>query len=297
MLYRSQLMRVQVFGAGSLGTLLGALLAHSGVDVHLVGRDRIVREFQDGVNVEGVESFVAHPSLSTEPRDAEVTLVTVKSYDTGDAADALRGKSDVVVSLQNGMGNEEVLDEMLEATVLGGTTTYGANLRIDDERVEYTGHGEVVVGDYRGGASRAAEEVADILCAGLNARATDELDVALWEKLAVNCAINPVTALTRLTNGEAAASASGVMRAAAKEVERVADEQGVSLEGTPDRAVEVAHATAQNESSTLQDVRAGRRTEIDALNGFVVERARETDIYVPTNETLYSLVKSLTRTK
>ena len=296
MLHRSWHMRVQVFGAGSLGTLLGALLERAGVDVHLVGRERVVREFQDGVNVEGIENFVVRPSISTESRDAEVTLVTVKSYDTSDAADVLRGKSDVVVSLQNGMGNEEVLDEALEATVLGGTTTYGANLRIDDECVEYTGRGEVVVGDYRGGPSHEAETIAEML-EPLNARATDEMDVALWEKLAVNCAINPVTALTRLTNGEAAASASGVMRAAAKEVERVADEQGVSLEGTPDRAVEVAHATAQNESSTLQDVRAGRRTEIDALNGFVVERARETDIYVPTNETLYSLVKSLTRTK
>jgi 2-dehydropantoate 2-reductase len=287
-------MRVQVFGAGSLGTLLGALLARGGVDVNLVGRERVVHAFKDGVNVEGVENFVAHPSLSTEPRSADVTLVTVKSYDTSDAADALRGTSDTVVSLQNGMGNEEFLDDALDATVLGGTATYGANLR--DDSVEYTGRGEVVVGDYRGGSSHEAERVAETL-EPLNSHATDEMDVALWEKLAVNCAINPTTALTRLTNGEAAESASDVMRAAVEEVERVAHEQGVSLEGTPERALEVARATAQNESSTLQDVRAGRRTEIDALNGFVVERARETDTYVPTNETLYSLVKSLTRTK
>jgi 2-dehydropantoate 2-reductase len=283
-----------------LGTLLGALLARAGVDVHLVGRESVVRAFEDGVNVEGIENFVVRPSISTESRDAEVTLVTVKSYDTSDAADALApvvGAEDTVVSLQNGMGNEEVLDETLEATVLGGTTTYGANLRLKGSPyVEYTGRSEVVVGDYRGGSSHEAERVAETL-EPLNSHATDEMDVALWEKLAVNCAINPTTALTRLTNGEAAESASDVMRAAVEEVELVAHEQGVSIEGTPERALEVARATAQNESSTLQDVRAGRRTEIDALNGFVVERARETDTYVPTNETLYSLVKSLTRTK
>jgi 2-dehydropantoate 2-reductase len=291
-------MRVQVFGAGRFGTRLGALLTRAGVETHLVVRDRVVRAFEDGVNVEGIENFVVRPSISTEPRDADVTLVTVKSYDTSDAADALRGTNDTVVSLQNGMGNEEILDDALEATILGGTTTYGANLRLSEASpyVEYTGRGEVVVGDYRGGPSRDGERVAETL-EPLNARATDEMDAALWEKLAVNCAINPTTALTRLTNGEAAESASDVMRAAAEEVERVADEQGVSIEGTPERALEVARATAQNESSTLQDVRAGRRTEIDALNGFVVERARETDTYVPTNETLYSLVKSLTRTK
>ena len=297
LLHRSWRMRVQVFGAGSLGTLLGALLARAGVDTHLVARERLVRAFEDGVRVEGTENFVARPSLSTEPRPAEVTLVTVKSYDTQDASDALVsvvGEDETVVSLQNGMGNEEILDETLEATVLGGTTTYGANLR--DGFVEYTGRGEVVVGDYRGGSSRAAERVAETL-APLNARATDEMDIALWEKLAVNAAINPVTALTRLKNGEAAENVPDVMRASAKEVERVADEHGVSLEGSPERALEVARATAQNESSTLQDVRAGRRTEIDALNGFVVERARETVTEVPTNETLVSLVRALTRTK
>ena len=290
--------RVQVFGAGSLGTLLGALLARAGVDVHLVVRDRVVRAFDDGMRGEGIENFVARPSISTEPRPADVTLVTVKSYDTSDAADALApvvGAEDIVVSLQNGMGNEEVLDDALEATVLGGTTTYGANLRIDDECVEYTGRGEVVVGDYRGDPSREAEHVAETL-EPLNARETDEMDATLWEKLAVNCAINPVTALTRLTNGEAAASASGVMRAAAKEVERVAYEQGVSLEGTPERALEVARATAENESSTLQDVRAGRRTEIDALNGYVVKKAEE--VPTPTNRTLAALVRATeSRTK
>ncbi|MDZ7688743.1 MAG: ketopantoate reductase family protein [Halobacteriales archaeon] len=289
--------QVQVFGAGSLGTLLGALLSRAGVDTHLVARERVVEAFEDGVRVEGTENFVARPSISTEPRPAEVTLVTVKSYDTPEAADALASvvsADDTVVSLQNGMCNEEVLDEALEATVLGGTTTYGANLRLRDGFIEYTGRGEVVVGDYRGDASPKAESVAETL-APLNARYTDEMDAALWEKLAVNCAINPVTALTRLKNGEAAERAPEVMRAAARETAEVAHENGVRVEGAPERALEVARATAENESSTLQDVRAGRRTEIDALNGYVVRTAEDVD--VPTNATLLSLVRALSRTK
>lgn len=292
-------MRVQVFGAGSLGTLVGALLSNAGVDVHLVGRERVVGAFGDGVRVEGTEGFVARPSLSTEPRGADITLVTVKSYDTHDAAEALApkvGADDAVVSLQNGMGNEEILDEALDATVLGGTATYGANLRADEGVVEYAGEGSVIVGDYRGGASEEAQRVADAL-GGLSAEPTDEMDAALWEKLAVNAAVNPVTALVGARNGVAAEYAGDVMRATAREVGRVAAERGVSLDGPADRAVEVARATSGNVSSTLQDVRAGRRTEIDALNGYVVEVADEEGVSVPTNRTLASLVRSVERTK
>ena len=291
--------QVQVFGAGSLGTLVGALLSRSGVETHLVAREGVVRAFEDGVRVTGVEEFVAHPSISTEPRPAEVTLVTVKSYDTREAAEALAPKveeDDVVVSLQNGMGNEDTLDERLEATVLGGTTTHGANLSLRDEAVEYTGEGEVVVGDHTGGPSRAAERAASALDP-LNARYTDEMDAALWEKLAVNCAINPVTALTRLRNGEAAERVPGVMRTAAEETAEVARASGVRIGGAPERALEVARATAENESSTLQDVRAGRKTEIGALNGYVVDVAEDTNVQVPTNTTLATLVEAVARTK
>lgn len=289
-------MRVQVFGAGSLGSLVGALLDHAGLDVHLVGRRRVAEAFEDGVRVEGVEGFVANPSFSTEPRPADLTLVTVKSYDTHDAARSLApvvGEGDTVVSLQNGMGNEEILDEALDATVLGGTATYGANLRLDEERVGYTGRGKVVVGDYRGGESAEAERVAEALV-GVDARATDSMDAALWEKLAVNAAINPVTALTGLRNGEAAERTAGVMRRAAEEVERVASAQDVRIDGAAERALEVAEATAENESSMLQDLRAGRGTEIDALNGYVVECAEETGVESPTNRTLAALVKTRT---
>lgn len=286
---------IQVFGAGSLGTLVGALLSRAGADVHLVGRERVVKGFEDGVRVEGHEDFTARPSLSTEPRPAEVTLVAVKSYDTDEAASELAQVLDsdsTVVSLQNGMGNEETLNDALGATVLGGTATYGANLNSEEGYVEYTGEGDVLVGDHRGGPSDEAESVAGALV-GLNVSATEEMDIALWEKLAVNCAINPVTGLTRLTNGEAAESAEGVMRSAAVEVKEVARENGVKVENIGDSAIEVAHATAENESSTLQDVRAGRRTEIGSLNGYVVGKVEETD--VPTNRMLVQLVRATER--
>jgi 2-dehydropantoate 2-reductase len=286
--------KVQVFGAGSLGTLIGALLYRGGTDVHLVGRERVVDAFEDGISVTGTEEFVAHPTFSTVPREADVTVVTVKSYDTPAAAEELRNKGDTVVSLQNGMGNEEVLDDRLDATVLGGTATYGANLRVEDGVLEYAGKGRVVLGDYCGGASDKAERIAESLD-GIDIRATEEMDEVLWEKLAVNAAINPVTALTNTRNGEAAERAGGVMKRAAREVEEVAAENGVGIDGTGEHALKIARDTSENVSSTLQDIRAGRKTEIDSLNGYVVKKAQETD--VRTNETLFSLVRSVGRTK
>jgi 2-dehydropantoate 2-reductase len=292
-------MRVQVFGAGSLGSLIGALLADAGVDVHLVGRPRVVDLFDDGLTVEGRECFVARPSFSTQPRSADVTLVTVKSYDTRTAAETLAPvtrEGDTVVSLQNGMGNEEVLDGALDATVLGGTATYGANLRVDEGVVVYAGEGHVVVGDYGGGWSHEAERVAGAL-GGVSSEATDDMDVRLWEKLAVNAGVNPVTALTDARNGEAVEGAGDVIRKTAREVEEVAAEHGVEVEEAPRRAVETARATEGNVSSMLQDVREGRRTEIDALNGYVVESAEGTEASVPANRLLARLVRAVDRTK
>jgi len=290
--------RIQIFGAGSLGTLLGALLARGGADVGLVGRERLLDVFEDGLPIEGREDFTASLPVSTRPHPADVTLVTVKSYDTRKAASELTGvieRDATVVSLQNGMGNEEILDKALKPKVLGGTVTYGANLNVDEGYLEYTGEGEVLIGNYRGGVSEEAERIADALF-GLNASMTEKMDVKLWEKLAVNCGINPVTALTRLTNGEAAEQAEGVIRSAASEVECVAQKNGVKAKKTDELAVEVARATADNESSTLQDIRTGRRTEIEALNGYVVEKAEVTD--VPTNRTLAQLVRATeSRTK
>lgn len=288
-------MEIQVFGAGSLGSLLGALLADAGHDVHLVGRARHVEAVRrDGLRVTGDTGIVAEPSADTEPTESDLTLVTVKSYDTREAAEALQGMQEVVVSLQNGMGNEELLDEVLDCKVLAGTTTYGA--RLDSPGVvEHSGGGEVVVGAPDGGVDPAATEVAHALDEGLEARASEDMPRELWTKLAVNAGINPVTALTRLSNGEAVEAAGDVVRAAAREAGEVARAEDVDLqsEALADEAIRVGRATAANRSSTLRDVERGQRTEVDAFNGYVVRRAGEHDVSTPVNRTLLGLVEAV----
>ncbi len=287
-------MDVCVFGAGSLGSLVGGLLADDH-DVHLVGREPhvgVVRE--EGLRLTGAFDRRVYPAASTTPpADPDLALVTVKSFDTPQAARALGAVSPgTAVSLQNGMGNEATLATRLDAPVLAGTCTYGARLS-EPGVVECTGVGEVAVGPRTGGHSGPADRVGDVLAAGLATTVAGDMPRRLWGKLAVNAGINAVTALARVPNGAVVdGPASGVATDAAAETAQVAANVGFEIDEAVDRTREVAAATAGNTASMHQDIRAGRPTEIDAINGYVVETA---DRPVPVNTTLTGLVRAWER--
>ena len=302
-------MDIVVFGAGSLGSLIGDLLARVH-DVTLVGRDPHVAAVREsGLTVGGEFDLATHPGARTDvsslASDADFGVVTVKAFDTECAARALSGRVDVALSLQNGMGNERVLRTELDR-VLAGTCTYGAVLR-EPGHVECTGRGEVVLGPF--GESRsneperadrtdrdAAERVGRVFrSAGIDVTVAADTTERLWEKLAVNAGVNPATALARVPNGALrTGDARDTAVAAARETARVAREQGADL--SDDRALaaleEVVETTAANESSMLQDVRTTRRTEIDAISGYVADRATDP---VPVTETLRDLVRAWER--
>lgn len=301
-------MNAVVFGAGSLGSLVGGLLAREH-DVTLVARaDQARAVSESGLQIvgagEGVaDEFPVHssPSVTTDGTelDADLAVVTVKSFDTAAAAAALStGSFDAVLSLQNGMGNEATLAARVDAPVLAGTATYGALLR-EPGVVECTGLGEVVLGARDGGPSTIAERVGQAFAAaGIETTVAEDMPRRLWEKIAVNAGINAVTALTETENGAVLeAPANELARTATRETARVARECGVSLS---DRAAlaameAVAAATAANTSSMAQDLLADRRTEIDAIHGYVVDRAAETGLDVPTVRTLTALIRTWER--
>lgn len=287
-------MEVCLFGAGSLGSLVGGLLARSH-DVTLVGREPHVSAVQEaGLSITGaVDEQVRPRAQTTPPTSATLAVVTVKSFDTAEAAQALAGVDlDGVLSLQNGMGNEQTLADRLSVPVLAGTCTYGAHL-VEPGVVECTGVGDVHLGPRGGGASAFADGVGDAFrTAGLDATVAPDMPRHLWEKLAVNAGINATTALARVPNGALVdGPASSVALAAARETARVAREHGVAL--NPDdaaaRTSAVAETTASNTASMQQDVLADKHTEVDAINGYVVEQA---DQGVPVNETLAGLVRA-----
>lgn len=288
-------MEIVVFGAGSLGSLVGGILADEH-DVTLVGRNPHVDIINEsGLQLSGGEfgSTIVDPRGSTTvPPTAELAIVTVKSFDTDQAARALRECNlDAVVSLQNGMGNESILGDALDCPVLAGTCTYGARL-LEAGHVECTGIGEVAIGHPDGGSDPFVERFVGALTdGGLVVEGANDMPRRLWEKLAVNAGINATTALARVKNGALVAGpAAKTARQAARETAQVAVDAGVSLDETDAvaRMRTVAQATADNTSSMLQDIQSGNRTEIDAINGFVVEQATRP---VPVNQTLTALIR------
>jgi 2-dehydropantoate 2-reductase len=252
---------------------------------------------EDGLWITGLLDRHVHPAASTSPpAAADLVVLAVKSYDTAPAA---RELADVdvgaVLSLQNGLGNEATLASHLDCKVLAGTATYGARLA-EPGVVECTGRGEIVLGPHEGGESGLAEGVGDLFAAaGLETTVAEDMPRRLWSKLAVNAGINPTTALARVPNGAlVAGDAEETAREAAREVARVARGQGVDLDPATAAAaaIRVAEATARNTASMRQDVEAGQRTEIDAINGAVLDRADEP---VPVNATLTRLIRAWER--
>ncbi|MFB6140197.1 MAG: ketopantoate reductase family protein [Halosimplex sp.] len=293
-------MRVLVFGAGSLGSLVGGLLARAH-DVTLVGRDpHASRVGADGLRVEGAASVRVEPAAATAVPEEhfDLAVVAVKAFDTPAAADALASADlDGALSLQNGLGNEAVLGEELSCPVLAGTCTYGARLR-DPGVVECTGLGEVALGPPEGGRSAFADSAGEAFrAAGIETTVAADMPHRIWEKLAVNVGINGVTALARVENGALVEGPAGEpARLAAVETAQVARARGIDLsDADAERAVaRVADATAANRSSMLQDVDAGRRTEVDAIHGAVVDRAAEP---VPVTATLAALLRAWERAR
>ncbi|MFU8868220.1 ketopantoate reductase family protein [Natronococcus sp.] len=294
-------MEIVIFGAGSLGSLVGAALARKH-EVTLVGReDHVAAVRERGLVLEGALEDAVAPRATIDGTGlaADLAVVTVKSYDTSRAAETLAsGSFDAALSLQNGMGNETILADALGEPVLAGTASYGAILR-EPGVVECTGVGEIVLGDRRGGGSEVADRVGEAFrSAGLETTVSESMPRRLWEKLAVNAAINPVTALTATENGAVLEeSAADLAREATRETARLARAEGVGLSNREALAAteRVAEETAANTSSMHRDVTRGGRTEIDAINGYVLERASERGLEVPTNRTLAALVRAWER--
>ena len=300
-------MDVVVFGAGSLGSLVGGLLAREHA-VTLVGRDPHVAAVREaGLEIRGEIEAHVYPGAETGSDattdgtglTADLAVVTVKSFDTESAARSLSaGEFRAALSLQNGLGNEATLATHLDCPVLAGTATYGAVL-CKPGVVECTGIGRIPLGAREGGRLGLAEEVGVAFrAAGLETTVVEDMPRRLWRKLAVNAGINGVTALARVENGAVLDGDAGdVARAAAAEAARVARAEGVDLsrEEAIGALADVAQATAANTSSTLQDVEAGRLTEVDALNGAVVERGDRQGVETPVNRTIAGLIRAWER--
>jgi 2-dehydropantoate 2-reductase len=298
-------MKVGIVGAGAIGLTLGAALAPVHDVVVLARRAEVAALLErDGIAlVAGGATRSVPVRATTDPRtfaDREAVIVAVKSHATAGALAPLRGvlpREALVASVQNGIGNAEAARAALpEARVVAGSTTQGA-IGLGDGRVRPVNRGTTVFARSDGAAPTSEDLAAAFVAAGLDARVADDVDALLWGKLIVNAAVNPLGALTGRTNGDVVADPelSTLARALAAEAVQVARAEGVEP-GDAWGAVEAAaRATATNRNSMLQDLDAGRPTEIDAISGAIVRRARAHGIAVPLTETVLRLVRARER--
>ncbi len=297
--------RWYILGAGSIGCLWGAHLAAAGKPVTLLLRDaRTARELREagGIELEEAGSTrqipVAGEVASADGDPLYQVLVTVKAHHTIDALESLGqriGADTRLVLLQNGMGvAEKILAGWPDMAVLVGSTTEGV-WRPKRFRVCHAGHGRTWIGPYARphGEQEGKRVVASLQTGTLDLSWDHDIKTRLWNKLAVNCAINPLTALARCRNGDLAALSMGhrLMAGVCEEVQSVLEAEAVPLlQPVLDTVLEVVAATADNRSSMLQDIEAGRTTEIDWINGYLEQRARKLGVETPLNRILLDLM-------
>jgi 2-dehydropantoate 2-reductase len=297
--------KVAVVGAGAMGCLYAAAFHRAGAEVTLVDVDR---EHLAAINARGLELDTRRgietfhlPAVRPEQASGEADLVVLftKTFHTDAALDGVKaivGRGTHVLTLQNGLGNDDaVARHVPRERVIVGVSTLPSDL-VGPGRVRSHGEGGSKIFPAFGGDTAFASQVADLLTAGgLPTALEPDIQAAIWSKAIFNAAMNTLCALTRRTPGFLGAhdEAKALIRAVVLEGVAAANASSVAIEAQPILDLTEVSVTdhADHEASMLQDVKAGRPTEVDAINGAIVRAAREAGVAVPVTETLWRLVK------
>ena len=310
------MMRIAVLGVGSVGGVLVGALADTEVGLLCVSRGETAASLRVGLVIHTPEGAIEMVSpdrydvLGTEEGpvpDAhvgtcDVAIIAGKASTTpilASLAEEVLSPGGLAISIQNGLGHAETLAQRVgRKRVLGGSTTHSA-WRDGGGAVHWSGRGAVEFGGLDGGdmAGVSAEFHDALEVAGLNPKWSADIQSVIWRKLLINVAINPVCAIAGVRNGALAQMPELWEQSieSLREAELVARAAGIDVgDGdTEDYLRKVVIATADNRVSMLQDLMAGRKTEIDALCGEVVSKGEEFGVPTPRNEMLLALVRGI----
>lgn len=286
-----------MLGAGAIGSLYGAKLAANN-DVTLVGRPEHVAAISaDGLRIEGLESQIvrvrAATGIDTLGQNALV-LLTTKVPDNRTAAASILPlvRSDTtILSLQNGLGTEEIVREALKGrgVVLRGFTQFGCVFK-EPGVIEFLARGYTVIEQHE----RSAEIARVFSAANLDCRVSPDIKRDVWYKLIVNCVVNPITALLGCEVGRIAnPELEPLKRLVIDECIAVAATQRIALEIDFVREIDDFFRPSHNLASMLQDLRRGHATEIDYLNNAVAALGARYGVPCPVNRALGAIVKAL----
>ena len=301
-------MKFIITGPGAMGCLFGAYLKRAGNDVAILDykkeRADIINRY--GVRVEGLGGefrIPLHVFVEKVPFIPDVILIFVKSTRTEAAARGLNRllqREIPVLTLQNGLGNLEILEEVFgKEYVLGGVTAEGATL-LGQGQVRHAGQGDTIIGPVNRAGGVVDNIVSAFNKAGFHTYSTDNVIELIWGKLIINVGINALTAVTGLKNGRLPEMryADEIMEEVVQEAVAVARARGVNLPYSDPigRVREVCRATAENISSMLQDVLNRRVTEVEFINGAIVKQGDVLGVPTPANHILTCLVRVIQQT-
>jgi 2-dehydropantoate 2-reductase len=299
-------MKICIVGCGAIGSIFGAHLARlDGVEVHAydVSKAHVEAIERNGLRISGAADFTARLHATSDPGAiplCDYGIVATKSTHTKNAiaqTTSIFGAQSAVCSVQNGVGNEELIAEHAKFVIRG--TTFPAGHIIEPGHVGFDIKGDTWMGPFEPTNTPMARvtELAGMLTkSGLNTIALEDARGAQWTKLIFNASTNPVGALTLLHHGAATRlPATGqLFEDLIAEGEAVAKALGITLHGDPRALVQKgANAPGKHNASMLQDVLAKRITEVDFMNGAIVESGEQVGVPTPLNKAMWALIKGL----
>jgi 2-dehydropantoate 2-reductase len=297
-------MKTAIIGAGAMGSLFGGLLSLSGQEVWLVD---VWKEHIDAICSKGLalEKKGTTQNISINATTdvqsigkADLVLYFVKTYHSEKAVSdslILKKEDTLFLTLQNGLGNEEVICKQVDRkNVILGVTGQGATL-LGPGSIRHAGWGKTYVGELDGRITDRINQVVQMFSkAGIETDVSTRIHDLVWEKLFVNVGINALAAILGIKNGQLLdhPETLRLMEALVNEAVEVARKKGIQVEGNPvDRVKAVIEATRENRCSMGQDLDRKRKTEIDTINGAVVREAERLGISVPYNRMITDLIK------
>ena len=304
-------MRIAIVGAGVLGSIFGALFSEKGFKVTLIEvlKERVHLIDKEGLWLQWPDGERTHRRLSitSDPYEAgvqDVVMIAVKGYHTRSAIESaapMIGNDTIVLSVQNGLGNLETIAEVIgPERVIGGITAH-SGMPVSMNEVKYVGGlGPLLVigpydGIFRPGFEKMVKQFQE---AGLDVHATQNINNVIWKKLIANVSTNVVAALTGLTGGIAVEHEPcvNIINALCQELAQVAKAKGIDFPEIHDPlafSLKAFASTKDNRVSMLQDVEAGRPTEIGNLNEIIVTEGQRLNIPTPYNQAVTWLTRGV----
>lgn len=297
---------ILMVGAGSVGGFFGARLAKTNPDVSFLLRPKTLAAVkQNGLMIRSAEgTFTVRPQAAADARELprpDLIVLGVKAYDLDEVLTQIEPvltDQTVILTLQNGIDTEDRLVARLQRDCVIGGVAYIYSKIAEPGVIEHYKKGAVAIGEFMGQESARLLAIRDLFAAaGIPCHLSKDIRRSKWEKMCWNCVFNPVTVLIddHVAKALDHPEMVGVIRQIVGEVAAISAAMKVPLPlDMPERVVKATQEIRDIHTSMYDDWKAGRRTEIDSLNGFIVQKGRELGIPTPVNEALTAMIKTIT---